>query len=117
MPKSSAARVTGCPAVRTAWAKAVRSSDTVLVLHGMTDPPKEESIMPEKRHPCPYTTRYPCTCASQLVHFLPRHADSPFGRPGLPPAPGAKQARRPLGEDGPDRPAAGVPPPVARRPR
>src|SRR5687767_12681183 len=65
MPKSSAARVTDRLAVRTAWAKAVLSSDTVLVLHGMTDPPKEESIITEKRHPCPCTNCYPCPCAIQ----------------------------------------------------
>src|SRR6187397_3161743 len=47
MLKSSAAWVTDRPAVRTAWANAVLSSDTVLVLHGMTDPPKEEPIMTE----------------------------------------------------------------------
>src|SRR5439155_15838280 len=39
MPKSRAAATTGRPAVRTAWAKAVRSSDTVLVLQGMIEPP------------------------------------------------------------------------------
>src|SRR5262245_22894655 len=62
MPKSSAARATGRWAVRRAWTKAVLSSDTVLVLHGMIDPLSAVDHA-RTRHPCPCTTCHPCPCA------------------------------------------------------
>src|SRR5688500_16092268 len=71
MSKSLAACVTDRPAVRTAWTKAVRSSDTVLVPQGMTDPLRERIDHARKRHPCPCTICYPCPCA---IHQL-----APFG--------------------------------------
>src|SRR6266516_6891469 len=67
MPKSRAAVATGRPAVRTAWTKAVRSSDTVLVPQGMIDPLSAVDHA-RKRHPCPCTTCHPCPCAMHLPH-------------------------------------------------
>src|SRR5262245_48458522 len=56
MPKSLAAWVTDRLAARTAWAKAVLSSDTVLVLHGMTDPRKRSRSSPKSATHVPATT-------------------------------------------------------------
>src|SRR5262245_61002007 len=65
MPKSRAAAATGRPAVRTAWAKAVRSSDTGGVLQGMIGPPRGVDHR-QKRQACPCTTCYPCPCAVHM---------------------------------------------------